>query len=79
MTRPARPNGCYDRKDFKPSLLVQDGWYLDGVTRVARVVSIPFRMAPECQYQHTELGKSDERCAGCSCRDSSLMDGVTTG
>ena len=57
--------GCHNRKAYKPKLFVQNGWWLDGITKTAKVEQAPFRMAPDCQYTKTELGKVDERCAGC--------------
>lgn len=57
--------GCHDRPPFRPILIVQDGWYLDGVTRTPKLASTPFRMAPECQYTLTELGQKDARCNDC--------------
>jgi len=47
---------------------LQDGWWLDGQTRVAKVVATPFRMTPECQYTHTALGREDHKCVGCKHR-----------
>jgi hypothetical protein len=44
---------------------VQNGWWITGQTRTAKVEQAPFRMAPDCQYTKTELGKTDERCMGC--------------
>lgn len=62
-------NGCHNRPDFRPSLIVQDGWFLDGVTRVPKLVSVPFRMNPDCQYRHTTLGQQDTSCDGCKRRN----------
>jgi hypothetical protein len=59
-------SGCHNRKPFKPFMVCQDGWYQDGYTRTPRMVSVPFRMNPNCQYQFTELGKKDVGCLGCS-------------
>jgi len=44
---------------------VQDGWFMDGITRAPRMASSPFRMAQACQYTLTELGQIDESCSGC--------------
>lgn len=49
----------------KPRRVAQDGWYLDGTTRVPRLAAVPFRMSPECQYTQSELGQADPKCAGC--------------
>lgn len=56
------PHGCYNRADFAPSLRMQDGW-LDEQRR--KMVLVPFRMTPDCQYTHTELGQADRRCSDC--------------
>lgn len=68
MTTPAPVNGCHNRKPFKTITPMQDGWYMDGVTRTPRMVAVPFRMSPECNYTHTDLGQADARCQGCSWR-----------
>lgn len=49
-------------------LPVQDGWWMDGQTRVAKMVPSPFRMSAECQFTHTALGKADPKCVGCKHR-----------
>lgn len=54
--------GCYNRKPYKPTLWVQNGWFSTG----ARVmVEVPFVMSKECQYTTTELGQKDSGCIGC--------------
>ena len=66
-------NGCHDRKPFKESVPVQDGHFMDGVTRTPRMVSSPFRMARDCQYTKTTLGQADKGAApaasGRQCHD----------
>jgi hypothetical protein len=62
------PLGCFNRAEYKPTLKVQDGyqpdaWYTDA--RVAKMVTVPFVMAPDCQYTLTEAGKKDVNCVGC--------------
>lgn len=57
--------GCHNHSPFRTSFPAQDGWFMDGVTRVARMVPVPFRMAKDCQYTHTALGAADARCVGC--------------
>ena len=57
--------GCYNRKAYKPYTVVQNGYWLDGTSMIPKVEKIPFRMTPDCQYTHTDLGKVDERCVGC--------------
>ncbi len=63
--------GCHNRAPFKPSLQVQDGWQTSAgqngeVVRLAVMKTIPFKMTTDCNYTLTELGQSDQRCAGCS-------------
>ena len=58
-------NGCHDRPAFRSLLPVQDGWWMDGHTRVPRMVPSPFRLSPDCQYTKTDLGKSDPGCTRC--------------
>ena len=60
--------GCHNRPAFKRSHFAQDGWWVDGVQRIAKLVTVPFKMAEECQYTLTDLGKADERCQGCKHR-----------
>ena len=40
----------------------------DGLQRIPKLTSVPFRMAKDCQYTLTELGKVDARCDGCKHR-----------
>ena len=56
--------GCYNRQPFKEFLKVQSGWL--GGKRIE--TTIDFRMARDCQYTKTELGRKDERCIGCKWR-----------
>lgn len=71
MTTPVPRNGCHNRAPYRESVPVQDGWFMDGVTRAPRMVASKFRMSPDCNYTHTELGQRDERCAGCRWRHES--------
>ncbi len=50
---------CHDRKSFKPTLEVQNGWTTDGRRNM---MVIPFTMARECMYDHK---KTDVRCTNC--------------
>ena len=68
MTTPAPKNGCHDRAPYRKSVPVQDGWFMDGVTRTPRMVSIPAVMAADCRYTHSGLGQADSRCVGCKWR-----------
>lgn len=60
--------GCHNRREYKDKLIVQDGWWLDGHSRIAKVRQIPFAMSRDCKYTHTELGQTDTRCHGCKWR-----------
>ena len=68
MTGPTSKNGCHDRRPLRTTQVVQDGWFMDGVTRVPRMVSIPAVMAADCRYTHNGLGQADSRCVGCKWR-----------
>ena len=60
--------GCFNRPQYRNMLPVQDGWWMDGQTRVAKMVPSSFRMSAECQYTHTALGQADPKCVGCKHR-----------
>ncbi len=64
--------GCHNRKPFAPWYFVQDGWWLDGQTRVAKVSQARHVMAKDCRYTLSELGQKDERCLGCTHRAGGL-------
>ena len=57
--------GCHNRPDYKPTLMVQDGHYTDGRSRIPKMVEITFTMTTECQFTKTELGKTDPKCNNC--------------
>lgn len=63
-----RRNGCHNRRDFKTSMPMQDGWFMDGATRVPKMIAIPFAMRKDCAYTHTALGQTDPGCQGCKHR-----------
>lgn len=75
-----RPNGCYNRADYAPVILMQDGWIeqaltADTVTRIPRMVPVKFKMSNRCEYTATsKLGQADPRCVGCSRRAPKLDD-----
>lgn len=50
---------CHNRAPFKQIMRVNDK---------KGQLCIPFRMAKECQYTLTELGKADKECEGCKWR-----------
>lgn len=68
MTQPVY--GCHNREPYKPSLVVQDGWFHrpGADTRLPRMVVIPFRNRPDCVYTTSDLGRTDPRCSGCACK-----------
>lgn len=66
-------HGCHNRPPYKTSMPVQDGYFMDGVTRAPRMVPVPFRMARDCQYTKSALGQADRACAGC--RHKALNEG----
>lgn len=57
--------GCHNRREYKATVIVQDGWWMDGQTRAAKMVSKPFAMSRDCQYTKSDLGQMDARCNGC--------------
>ena len=59
-------NGCFNRAPLKTMVVVQNGHFMDEVTRVPRMVSIPNPMTTSCQYTLSPLGAADSACAGCS-------------
>lgn len=58
-------NGCHNRPPYRESQPVQDGHYMDGVTRYPKMVPLRFVMKTDCQYTHTALGRVDQGCAEC--------------
>ena len=67
MSHPHR-NGCHDHKPYRVSMPVADGYFIDGVTRISKMISVPFRQALTCQYTKTDLGKLDAGCSACKWR-----------
>lgn len=68
-------NGCHNREPFKAEMYVQDGWSASAyentraiTTRSQVIKPVPFRMAEDCRYTHTDLGKADNGCDGCRWR-----------
>lgn len=62
---------CRNRKSFKPTLTVQDGYKPDGTRNM---VEVPFRMSRACEYARTELGEVDVRCGDCWHRASDHVE-----
>lgn len=60
--------GCHNRQPFKESVPVQDGFFMDGVTRTPRMIASPVRSTKPCQYTKTALGQADKGCSGCKLR-----------
>lgn len=58
-------NGCHNRQPYRSTIPMQDGWYMDGHSRSPKMLSVPFRMNPECVYTTSELGQADAKCSGC--------------
>lgn len=63
-----RPYACHNRPPYRQHMKVADGHWDDGVQRIQKLTSVPFRMNPDCQYTLTELGKVDARCGDCEHR-----------
>lgn len=52
---------CFDRQPYTKLYKAQDGW----VNGRPLYRYVEFRMSPDCNYRHTDLGKQDQRCEGC--------------
>ena len=59
---------CHNHAPYLSKVPAQDGWYADGYTRTPRMVPMPFRMSPKCNYSSSRLGQADQRCQGCTWR-----------
>ena len=60
--------GCHNRPDYKPILMVQDGYSQSKPTatsRLDKMVEIPFTMSQDCQFTKSNLGKTDPKCNNC--------------
>lgn len=58
--------GCRNRPPFVASMIVQDGYFIDGVQRIAKVKQIDsFSHGSTCKYQADDK-YSDPQCVGCS-------------
>lgn len=57
-------NGCYNRPPLAERFIAQDGWWIDGHSKVAKVTSIVNKNSRECQYQKHDK-YADARCVGC--------------
>lgn len=60
---------CRDHAPYTADVRVQDGFFETAAGRVPRMVFVPFRMEPGCDYRTTKLGISDKGCVGCRWRD----------
>lgn len=60
-------NGCHNRAPFVDLVLRQSPVWdsKEGKYAPPELVSIPHRMAKDCQYTLTELGQADKGCDGC--------------
>lgn len=63
-----RPYACHNRPPYRQHMKVADGHWDDGVQRIPKLTSVPFRMHPDCQYTLSQLGQADQRCTGCRWR-----------
>lgn len=63
-----KPYGCFNRPLYRASMKVQSGYWDDGLQRIPKLASVPFRMNPDCQYTLTTLGQKDPQCIGCKHR-----------
>ena len=54
--------GCHDRAPYAPIVIVRPARGDDPE------ISYPHRMAKDCQFTKTDLGRSDSRCDGCKWR-----------
>jgi hypothetical protein len=61
---------CHNRAEYRELLIAQDGYYIDGTTRVPKLVSVPFALSRDCQYRLSDLGRADKGCDGCRWRDA---------
>jgi hypothetical protein len=62
----------FNRGEFKEFMVIQDGYFMDGVTRYPRMVSVPFRMSRDCEFSKgNEYDLPD--CRGCS-RNAKAID-----
>jgi hypothetical protein len=71
--------GCHNRNPFSQTVMVQDGYTSGGSHRIDHVIEIPFRMAINCQYTKTDLGKVDKYCQGCKHNEGNEMKNQTEG
>ena len=65
MNTDTHRNGCHNRKPYRVSMPVQDGYFMDGVTRISKMISAPFRLSTGCEYSKSSLGADDKGCTGC--------------
>lgn len=57
-------NGCYNRAPLKPTVRMQDGWHEYWDKRVPKMVEVPFRNSPDCEYSKHDR-YNDQNCKGC--------------
>ncbi len=41
--------GCHNRPAYKAAIIVQDGWWMDGTKRMAKMTSKPFAIQYKCR------------------------------
>jgi hypothetical protein len=64
-------NACHNRKPFRDTLRVQDGWADSSLSRLPVMKEVPFRNSRECIYSTDPLvGSKDPGCEGCRWKQS---------
>lgn len=55
--------GCHDRAPYRP-------YHLPTGAENLRKYRIPHVMTRDCQYRHTDLGKTDPKCTNCKHKEN---------
>lgn len=63
--------GCFNRLPLKTTAIVQDGWFMDGVSRTARMISIFDPMTKTCQYSRDDR-YADPGCIDCKNKSKAI-------
>ena len=48
-------NGCFNRAPFAQRIRMQDGWTESETSRRPVMIEVPFVMAKDCRYTHTQV------------------------
>ena len=51
--------GCWNRAPYAPIVVIR------AATATAPEISYPHRLAKDCRYTLSDLGKADAKCEGC--------------